>query len=116
MTNRKGKEFIFPDNVESGYNLIKGVTVKMFFTVLLPFIIVGLLIIAIPPYSLVFMLIKMFVAFVFITIGFAIVVTRPVKSRENITVMNHVKYLREYSARQKLFYIATKKEGEKYGE
>ncbi|KKE78663.1 conjugal transfer protein [Bacilli bacterium] len=111
MADKKGKEFIFPDNVESGYNLIKGVTVKTFFTVLLPFIVIGGLIIAIPPYSLVFVLIRVFIALIVVTIGFAVVVSRPIKSRENITVIHHLKFLREYNKRQKLFYISTKKKG-----
>jgi len=116
MTSKKGKEFIFPDNVESGYNLIKGVTVKTFFTVLLPFIIVGALILAIPPYSLVFMLIKGFISLIIVTIAFSVVVSRPVKSRENITVMHHLRFLKEYNDRQKLFYISPKKRGSNHGE
>lgn len=112
MAKRKGKEFIFPDNVESGYNLIKGVTVKSFFTVLLPFILVGILIILIPPYTLLSFMIKVFVALIIITLGLAVTVSRPIKSRENITFIQHVNFLRRYRKRQKLFYLEPKERKE----
>ncbi|CAM3758968.1 hypothetical protein [Bacillus inaquosorum] len=109
MSEKKGKEFIFPDNVESGYNLIKGVTVKGFFTVFLPFLLVGIIIVSIPPYSMVFVLIRVFVAFIIATVGLAITVARPVKSRRNITVVQYMKHVQSYNRRQKLFYIEPKR-------
>ncbi len=109
MSHKKGKEFIFPDNVESGYNLIKGVTVKGFFTVFLPFLLVGIIIVIIPPYSVVFVLLRLFIAFIIATIGLAITIARPVKSRPNITVVHYLKHIQSYNRRQKLFYIEPRK-------
>lgn len=109
MAEKKGKIFIFPDNVESGYNLIKGVTVKSFFTVFLPFLLVGVVVVIIPPYSITIVLIRLFIALLIVTVGLAITVARPIKSRQNITVVQHLKFLQSYNRRQKLFYIVPKK-------
>lgn len=105
---KKGKTFIFPENVESGYNLIKNVTVKTFFVLGLPFIIAAVVVLVIPPYTVYFLIAKAFIACLLITIGWALAASRPVKTRQNITVLQHLRYLKDYSIRQKLFYIDRK--------
>lgn len=116
MEKMRGKEFVFPENVESGYNLIKGVTVKSFFTVLLPFILLGVFIAVLPPYSIVPFLIKLFLSLLIMTVGLAITVSRPIKSRPNITVIHHMNFLKAYKSRQKLFYVAPKRKVDKHVE
>lgn len=105
MAKKEGKEFIFPNNVESGYNLIKGVTVKAFFSMFIPFFIFGLIIMVIPPYINIYVILgKVFIGLIIWTVGLAITAARPVKERQNITMMQHIGFLRSYSNRQKLFY------------
>lgn len=115
MSVKKGKEFVFPDNVESGYNLIAGVTVKNFFLIVLPFLLLSIVIVIIPPYSLVLVMIRLFIGLLVATVGLSIAVAKPVKSRRNITVIQHLKFLKYYQGRQKRFYIKPKKRGWKNG-
>lgn len=114
MEKQRGKEFVFPENVESGYNLIKGVTVMSFFTVLLPFILLGGFVAVLPPYSIIPFLIKLFVSLLIMTIGLAVTVSRPIKSRPNITVVHHMSFLKAYRNRQKLFYVSPKRTVDKH--
>ncbi len=54
---KKGKEFIFPENVDKDYGIWKDYTLKDFGVAGLAGL-VGLIFIAIPPYGLILVLIK----------------------------------------------------------
>ena len=54
---KKGKEFIFPENVDKDYGIWKDYTLKDFGYAALAGL-VGLIFIAIPPYGLILVLIK----------------------------------------------------------
>ena len=101
---KKGKEFIFPENVDKDYGIWKDYTLKDFGVAGLAGL-VGLIFIAIPPYGLILVLIKIVIVVLAITI-------RPVAARKNIKVRDNFKLKRRYANGQKLFYLKPKKRGE----
>lgn len=106
---KQGKKFIFPENVESSYGVIMGLTLKELILYVAPFFIFGMVIIALPPHSIAYMLIKIMVVLLAITILLAILVARPVKSRPNIRYSQFLRQRKSYKTRQKLFYTEPKK-------
>ena len=111
MSNRNNeskKVFDFPEDVESNYKVIKGVSSRNFFTIILPFILLGGGIIALPPYSIPLLFARGFVGIVIGMIGFAIVLIKPIQDRPNISLIQWVKFGQHYKKRQKLFFLKTK--------
>ncbi|MDE1548533.1 conjugal transfer protein [Jeotgalibaca caeni] len=101
---KKGKEFIFADNVNASYGAFFGLNLKDLVS-LVPSFILSLLLLAIPPYTLIFMGIKLFLFFLINVGAIAIKVSRPVKYRSNITLHRYLSFKKQYQNRQKLFYI-----------
>ncbi|OEY84304.1 conjugal transfer protein [Oenococcus kitaharae] len=108
---KKGKEFIFPENVDKDYGIWKDYTLKDFGYAVLTGLI-GVILIAVPPYGLILILIKIVIVVLAMTVVMAILTIRPVSSRRNIKVRDHFKMKRRYANRQKLFYLKTKKRGD----
>lgn len=108
---KKGKEFIFPENVDKDYGIWKDYTLKDFGYAALAGL-VGLIFIAIPPYGLILVLIKVVIVVLAMTIVMAILTIRPVAARKNIKVRDNFKLKRHYANSQKLFYLKPKKRGE----
>ncbi|MDM7530026.1 conjugal transfer protein [Lacticaseibacillus paracasei] len=108
---KKGKEFIFPENVDKDYGIWKDYTLKDFGYAALAGL-VGLIFIAIPPYGLILVLIKIVIVVLAMTIVMAILTIRPVSARKNIKVRDHFNMKRRYANSQKLFYLKPKKRGE----
>ncbi|SYW14934.1 conjugal transfer protein [Oenococcus oeni] len=108
---KKGKEFIFPENVDKDYGIWKDYTLKDFGYATLAGLI-GLVFIAIPPYGLILVLIKIVIVVLAMTIVMAILTIRPVSARKNIKVRDHFNMKRRYTNSQKLFYLKAKKRGE----
>lgn len=79
---KKGKEFIFPENVDKDYGIWKDYTLKDFGYAALAGL-VGLIFIAIPPYGLILVLIKIVIVVLAMTIVMAILTIRPVAARKN---------------------------------
>ncbi|MBV4420411.1 hypothetical protein KM800_13955 [Clostridium tyrobutyricum] len=107
---REGKRFIFPRNVESGYNLIPGLTgmdaVKYISIPLL----ISVLIIAVPPYSVAAIwIVKAILAILFIACGFIVAIARPVRYRSNIRCVEHIRTILSFYSRQKIFFLKPKK-------
>lgn len=108
---KKGKEFIFPENVDKDYGIWKDYTLKDFGVAGLAGLI-GLILIAIPPYGLILVLVKIVIIVLAMTVVMAILTIRPVAARKNIKVRDHFKVKRHYANSQKLFYLKPKKRGE----
>lgn len=103
--SRKGKTFVFPDNVDRSYNIVKGLSLVNFIRFVLPAIIIAAVILLIPPYSLGFMMIKLFFISLFLLGSFTFAVLRPITSRPNITYSKYLKLLIYYNNRQKIFFL-----------
>ncbi|MDN4075502.1 hypothetical protein [Fictibacillus terranigra] len=103
--SRRGKTFVFPDNVDKSYNIVKGLSLANFFRFVLPAIGVAVAIMLIPPYSIGFMMTKMLVASLIMLGAFTFAVLRPIGSRPNITYSNYLKRVWNYNSRQKLYFI-----------
>ncbi|MCQ6267837.1 hypothetical protein M1K46_19605 [Fictibacillus sp. WQ 8-8] len=103
--SRRGKTFVFPDNVDKSYNIVKGLSLANFFRFVLPAIGVAVAIMLIPPYSIGFMMAKMLVASLIMLGAFTFAVLRPIGSRPNITYSNYLKRVLNYTSRQKLYFI-----------
>ena len=101
---KKGKEFIFADNVNSSYGAFFGLNLKDLVS-LAPSFLLSVLLLAVPPYTLVFMGIKLFLFFLINVAAIAIKVSRPVRYRSNITLQQYLIFKRQYQNRQKLYYI-----------
>ncbi|MCY8737570.1 hypothetical protein P8881_19755 [Bacillus haynesii] len=111
-SNYKGKKWFFPKNVDSKYKVFGNVTVKELFTVIVPFFLVAVGIVAIPPYSsIVFWLIKFVLVVVLILIPTVYINYRPVKYRENIRTRHWIKEVIEYRKKQKVYFINPKSKG-----
>jgi len=109
---RKGKTFVFPDNVDRAYNIVKGLSISNFLKFILPAVVVAAVILLIPPYSLGFMMVKMFFVALLLLGSFIFAVLRPVTSRPNITYSNYLKLILNYYSRQKLFFMKPNKRDE----
>lgn len=113
--SRKGKTFVFPDNVDRSYNIVKGLSIGNFFKFVLPAIVIAAFILLIPPYSLGFTMIKMFFVALLLLCSFTFAVLRPITSRPNITYSNYLKRVFHYNSRQKLFFMKQNKRDEYHG-
>lgn len=109
-TNKQGqKVFVFPENIQSNYSVIFGLTLKELFLFVLPSIIIGILILLIPPYNLMGFMIKTFFAVLIVTITIATITSSPVKYRDNIKLIPYLKLKRGYDKRQQLYFKEVKK-------
>lgn len=110
--NKQGqKVFIFPENIKSHYSVIFGLTLKEILLFVLPAMLVGIVILVIPPYNVTSFMIKIFFAVLIVTITIAVITTSPVKYRENIKLLPYLKLKRGYSKRQQLYFKDTRKGG-----
>ncbi|MFB6803345.1 hypothetical protein ACFCVU_19570 [Peribacillus butanolivorans] len=107
--SRKGKTFVFPDNVDRSYNIVKGLSLMNFFRFILPAVVISAIILLIPPYSLGFMMIKLFFMALLLLGSFTFAVLRPISSRPNITYSSYLKRIIDYNNRQKMFFIKSNK-------
>lgn len=106
----KGKKFFFPKNVEQGYNLIPGLTIKDAVKYIFPSALMAAALAAIPPYnSVVFWVIKFIFILLILCTSFCIVLLRPVKGRNNIKVMDFLKSWYSFCVKQKIYYIKPKR-------
>ena len=107
---KKGKEFIFPENVDMQFGIWKDYTLKDFGVIGLAGLI-GLAFVAIPPYGLIFVAFKLFVVIIAMTVVMAILTIKPVRARKIIKVRDYLKTRQKYQKGQKLYYLAPKKRG-----
>ncbi|AND86332.1 hypothetical protein GTH52_14970 (plasmid) [Clostridium tyrobutyricum] len=110
---REGKKFIFPRNVESSYNLIPGLTgIDAIKYVSIP-LLISVVILAIPPYSILGLwIVKALLAVALLAGGFILAIARPVKYRNNIRCVEYLKNILSFYSRQKMFFLKPKKRGE----
>lgn len=112
MAMKKGKEFIFPENVDNKYGIWKGYTLMDFVAIIIPSLIVGLIFIAIPPHGVVWLILKVAIVSILEVGVFGVITVRPVKARPNVTLRSHLQMKGAYSKRQHLFFQQTNKEVE----
>lgn len=118
MESKKGKKFIFPENVNSGYGVWKGITLGYFLINILPTILIGIIIVfLIPPnqlfpapYNYIIGITKAVIVIIGVVIRLAFITSSPVSSRPNITYSRHKKLVKDYKKRQKLLYMKKKSE------
>lgn len=103
--SRKGKTFVFPDNVDRSYNLVKGLSLSNFIKFVLPAIIIAAILLLISPYTLGFMMIKLLFVALLLLGSFTFAVLRPITSRPNITYTNYLNRIIHYHNRQKMFFM-----------
>lgn len=105
---KKGKEFIFPENVDKDYGIWKDYTLKDFGYGILT-LLIGLIFIAIPPYGFILLLLKIVIVVLAMTVVMAILTVRPIASRKNIKVRDNLRIKQKYTHSQKLYYLKPKK-------
>lgn len=108
MAEYKGKKFVFPENVESGYGIFLGITLKELVLYLAPPIVVGLIVVALPPHNVWLMLFKLMLLLIVLIIILAFLSSRPIRHRPNIRFQDYLKLRNQYGSRQKLFYVRKK--------
>ncbi|MBC1228615.1 conjugal transfer protein [Listeria booriae] len=104
MSTKKGKEFIFPENVESKYGIFLGLGIMELLKYILPVAFGGILFIAIPPYNIGWLITKILMVLFMVVIAFGLLAARPVKARPNIRIQDDLKMKSQYKKRQKVFY------------
>jgi len=112
MQNNKNqkKKFIFPENISSSYGVFLGLSLKELFIYVVPPLVVGIIVLILPPNTVMITVIELIVLVLVITIILAVLSSTPVKSRNNIRLPQYLKMKNNYSKRQHLFYKAKKKE------
>lgn len=108
---KKGKEFIFPENVDKDYGIWKDYTLKDFGYMALTGGL-GLLFIILPPYNLILVLTKIVIVVLAMTIVMAILTIKPVNARKNIKVRDYLKTRSQYAKSQKLYFLKPQKQGD----
>ena len=108
---KKGKEFIFPENVDKDYGIWKDYTLKDFGYMALTGGL-GLLFIILPPYNLILVLTKIVIVVLAMTIVMAILTIKPVNARKNIKVRDYLKTRSQYAKSQKLYFLKPQKRGD----
>lgn len=98
------KTFFFPENVESSYGVFLGLSVKEMLVYILPMVIVGLIVLFLPPHTFKFMIFKGIVVIFSITVLLAVLSSRPVSYRNNVRLMPHLQMKSKYKSRQHLFF------------
>lgn len=106
----RGKVFRFPDHVDSSYNVINGVPAKWFWTIVVPFAALALLVIVTPPYSVWLFIGRLLIGISIFFIGLGIVMIKPVRERMNISLLQWMQFRKQYIHRQKRFYIRGRKD------
>lgn len=109
MNERKGKKFIFLENVESGYGIFLGITLKELVVYLLPKILIGAIILALPPHHILLFLFKVTLLLIVLIVLIAFLSSRPIRHRPNIRFGDYWKLRNRFTHRQKLFYVQKKK-------
>lgn len=108
---KKGKEFLFGDNVTNKYGVAFGLGLIDLIKVLSIPTAITLLLFILPPYTLMFFLIKVFIALVLFTVTLALITTKPVNARPNISLKSDLELKHRYGKRQRLFYKRGKERG-----
>lgn len=104
-----GKEFFFPRNVSSDYNILGGMSGKDLVKFLLPPCLLTIVTFIIPPYYNVSMIIiKFFITILYFSIGIIFAVVRPISCRKNIRMQQYIEYRINFYLRQKMFFIREK--------
>lgn len=109
----KPKKFEFPENINGSYGIFLGLSLKEIGLYIVPTIIVGLIILFLPPYDFMLMMIKFFFVLIALTFVVAILSSKPVKHRDNIRLIPFLKMKNDYSHRQKLYFINSKRKENK---
>lgn len=108
---RESKKFVFPENVNSSYGVFLGLSLKELAVYILPVLLMGVVLFALPPYTIRPTLIKGTVLIIFLTIVLAVISSRPVAYRNNIKLVQHMQMKRNYKNRQHLFFKERNKRG-----
>lgn len=110
---RKGKEFIFPENVTKDYGIWKDYTLKDFGIMFLAFLIC-LIFVFLPPYNIFWILTKVILVVIAMTAVMAVLTLRPVKSRKNISQLQYLRMKKKYKQSQKLYFLSKRKRDKAY--
>jgi len=110
MNNKEQKEFIFPENVSSDYGVFLDLSLKEILIYLVPEIMIGLIVLFIPPHSITVLIIELIFFILLITITLGVLSSNPVKNRPNIRLPQYLKMKKNYSLRQHLYFKKTKNE------
>lgn len=108
---KKGKEFLFGDNVTNKYGVAFGLGIVELIKVLSVPTAITIVLFILPPYTLLFILVKLFLALVLFTVTLAFITTKPVNARPNINLKSYLGLKRKYGKRQRLFYKRGKERG-----
>ncbi|GEQ33600.1 conjugal transfer protein [Marinilactibacillus psychrotolerans] len=106
--SREAKKFVFPENVSSEYGAVLGLTLKEVLIYVLPLLVLSVIFLAIPPYTVFWVFGKVLTILFVVTTVIAIITSSPVKSRGNVKLLKHLKMKQKYGKRQRLYYKAKK--------
>lgn len=98
------KKFIFPENVDSSYGIFLGLSLRELLIYVLPIFILGIVFVTLPPHGLYPILTKAIIVVLIMTVILAVLSTRPVKYRNNVRLIPHLKMKAKYKSRQHLFF------------
>ncbi|AMM99556.1 hypothetical protein UP12_19280 (plasmid) [Bacillus pumilus] len=108
-TGNNAREWYFPENVDNKYKIFGNVTVKTLFTIIVPFFLLALSVVVIPPFSSIGLWIAKFIIVVFLILAPSVyVMYRPVKHRDNIHMRDFIREYFTYRKKQKVYFVKSK--------
>ncbi|MFS5032833.1 hypothetical protein SON50_13450 [Staphylococcus aureus] len=104
-----------PRNVDSSYKVVLGLNLKELMIAVIPpivFWVIAFLVVNLLGLLSVFMGFAVFITglILFLTI-YGLLAMRPIPSKENIRMIDHIKQQQKFTKRQKVFFYASKEEG-----
>ncbi|WP_226567788.1 hypothetical protein [Bacillus stratosphericus] len=109
VSGNAAREWYFPENVDNKYKIFGNVTVKTLFTIIVPFFLLALGVVVIPPYTSIGLWIGKFVIVVALILAPSVyVMYRPVKQRDNIHMRDFIKEYFAYKKKQKVYFVKSK--------
>ena len=108
MNDKKRETIYFPENITSDYGVFLGMSLKEIAVYVLPILIVFVFLFS--SHSIKWILIKLAVSIFILTILLAVLTSKPVKSRNNIRLLQYLKMKSSYNKRQHKFFIAKRKD------
>src|SRR5699024_8138223 len=98
------KKFIIPENVDSSYGIFFDLSLRELLIYVLTIFSLGIVYVTLPPYCLYSILSKAIIAVLIMIVILAVLSKRPVKYRNNVRLIPHLKMKAKYKSRQHLFF------------
>lgn len=114
VDTERGKTWFFPRNVSNKYTVALGLTAKQLaITIGIGLLAMGVPIVLFRKSTILFVVIYLIFGIVGVSLSWFYFIFKPISARENISVSEYFKQIRQYGTKQKTYYLRPKKQVEK---